>query len=1177
MRKTFSLIELMAVIAFAAVIHSAPAAQLGWNCSKDFLNPQTWTTDFGKLAAETPAGFRIQLDKVDKRMWFKCAGLDTAVNTHLELFYSSGPMYSSIFVYGPDEDGFEAARKKTIEFIPSLRYYPEHMVVDLSTIQRYKQGGLERLCLAFANSGDGATCTLAALAFRRGADTLKNGAMLLRDAEGLPLFWNFDQFVSLQDDCIHGLTGVSLGASGTARTGLDSLKPANRYRVSFYGRGMDSAQVRFLDDKSEEISAVALESAGTSADGYALYSLEYVVPEDAYTGVLELRAGAEGGCFGDALLEYLGAASEYHGSWIWTPEGTKNDQECYFRKEFEIADPAVYAEAFLQATCDDAFTMEVNGQRLFNYNVWSNPQTAEVKALLKPGKNVITANGHNGASAAGLLAELRLTDQEGNHTYVGTDETWICRTAAPPQGWRRMTLESTEGWVNSVVVAPYGGLPWLRNVKYITKASEGVQSSQIDKAAFAQRKTVARINRDLDYPRIEINGEIADPLIFGLRWKGDRTENFVTAKESGFNIFRFLWEFSFESWNADDTIDYTRLDKEIEELLTAIPDAKIILVMRISPPGWWQQKYPDELVKFADGLTTGADGIFASPASEIYRAELSEKIREFVTRIENCWYGSAIISYQPCNLRGPEWVLAQKHRCYADYSRPMRDYFRKYLREKYENDVEKLRAAWDDDSVEFDTAEIPEQARRMLAEDYFLPAASQDVMDYNRALQRANVDTIATFMDAFHDAAPDKLRSLYFGYLMTLTHISSSPAASGHYDLMRLIQMNKVDIFASPASYVWRKPGDITGVGSVEDSFKKNGVVWLHEADNRTVLTALDIHANTYNFADSMIENHRELIYSLIQRNPVWYYDLGGGWYSHKYFSQDFAKMREIYRKAIQEPVTYTPPMAMFFDEKAFDGVSLGDGNWGDARPFRMAAENQKSLARCGVPYDIFELEDIYSLDLTPYQVLVFTNAWRKNPRLAQFLQEKVYAAGKTAVFMYAAGYGQGGGVEGIRALTDMSVELMPLGTPLCYRNAAGEQIGYPGMQNTEVFAITEPSVEVIGKYEGTNSVAAARKAVANGSSVLLGVHDIHGGDLREVCVKAGVQPLVDCADRVMFDGQYLGLFAIDAPGKRTITLPAGTNAAAVTELFSGETLPVSEGSFTIELSTGDVRLYECK
>ena len=39
---------------------------------------------------------------------------------------------------------------------------------------------------------------------------------------------------------------------------------------------------------------------------------------------------------------------------------------------------------------------------------------------------------------------------------------------------------------------------------------------------------------------------------------------------------------------------------------------------------------------------------------------------------------------------------------------------------------------------------------------------------------------------------------LYFGYLMTLTHISMTPAVTGHYDLSRLLAANKVDVMMSP-------------------------------------------------------------------------------------------------------------------------------------------------------------------------------------------------------------------------------------------------------------------------------------------------------------------------------------------------------------------------------------------
>ena len=239
--------------------------------------------------------------------------------------------------------------------------------------------------------------------------------------------------------------------------------------------------------------------------------------------------------------------------------------------------------------------MEVNNNRIFNANNWGNTQYADVKKYILPGKNVMTANGHNGVSLAGFLAELRLTDKDGNSEFICTDSSWLVNNSNPGANWRRVNppQETKKGWLpaKELGLPPVG--PWGNAVKFCEKMPEPLNSTPIDKEAFAKRKNTYAVGELNGYPILEINGEKNQPIIFGLRWKGDRTENYRTAKASGFKVFRLVWEVAFEAWQPDGTVNMSTLDKEVEELLRAEPDAKILLMpgmVRITPISslhWW--------------------------------------------------------------------------------------------------------------------------------------------------------------------------------------------------------------------------------------------------------------------------------------------------------------------------------------------------------------------------------------------------------------------------------------------------------------------------------------------------------------------------------------------------------------------------------------------------------------
>ncbi|MBE6369783.1 MAG: hypothetical protein E7056_06470 [Lentisphaerae bacterium] len=1169
---------LLPLLSMAVFPLMAAQGKLAWNLADKNIWQQTpdsanLSHNFGKLGSITDRGFHFVIDKKYHHLQIDGLKIDSKEYNYVEFYRSGCSMLYTLLAYGPGEGGYANQHKFNSSWDGNDRFYPLKKVEKLDSIPRWKGGNINCFQILFADSGYGSDGTIHAVAFRRGADTLKNGAFLLKENGSDPLFWKAEKSAKIVNvnNFPYPVCRVSGGRISTI---LDSLKPGHRYLASVYASAGTVVKVCAVDRSGASVFEYELKDSGKKLGNMHLYQAEYVVPGTAFKGDLVLNS-AKAYQLGDALVEDMGGAATWRAEWIWSADGIKEKQHCHFRKEFNINDPAELDVAFLQATCDDAFTLEVNNNRIFNNNVWNDPQYTDVKKYLRKGKNVITVSGYNGGSVGGLLCELKLVDKAGKISYIASDASWLCRITPPGENWRRVDPpENTRsGWApaKSYYVPPYG--PWLNMVTYRDEMPEGNTLKELDKDSYRRQKTVARINHDLDHPRMEVNGEIVTPMLYGVSWRGSRVNAYNNVQKSGFKLFRLPWEFSFEAWKSDNSVNYYTLDKAVEELLRNVPDGKIVLEFRLSPPGWWQEKHPDQLIKFADGTTHGADGTFASPASTLWRTETANMVRKFIKHIENQWYAGAIIAYMPCNLRGPEWVIPQKHNCFPDYSEPMQQYFREFLRKKYRTDAA-LQQAWNNNSVTLASATVPEQKLRQLKDSYFLPPERQDVMDYNRSVHEANVDTIMAMLDAIKDSAPDKLRFLYFGYLMTLSHISANPGITGHYDLSRLLASGKVDVMASPITYAWRHPGDISGTGTVESSYRKHGIVWLQEADNRTYLTPRDAHAVTHHAQASLTENWREFLYAMIKREAVWFFEIGADWYDNDYFHEDFKKMLKLYNEVNKRNITYQTPLAYFFDEKFVDGVSINDGRWGKMKPFTMAAEAQRMIALCGVPYDMFELEDIYDLDLSKYKVLYFQNAWRKNPKLARFLQEKVYPAGKTVVWLYAPGYGQQGGLKGMKELTGFDFDLMPEGTALYFKSNSGVNAGIPGMNNCEAFTV-KGKVNVLGRYPN-GRIAAAWKNIKRGRSVWLSSYDKSGSLLRDVLKKSGVQPLIDRADRVVFDGEFVGIFAVDAPGKRTVTLP-GKSFTQVYDVIEEKVIEGSGNSFTFDALPGDIKLFRIK
>lgn len=96
--------------------------------------------------------------------------------------------------------------------------------------------------------------------------------------------------------------------------------------------------------------------------------------------------------------------------WIWsnTPALSSPAKETvYFRKRFSLESPA--SDAYCIATCDNEFTLWVNGTRVSDGKDWTQPVTSNLRDHLKIGQNTIIIKAVNQGSApnpAGLLAEI---------------------------------------------------------------------------------------------------------------------------------------------------------------------------------------------------------------------------------------------------------------------------------------------------------------------------------------------------------------------------------------------------------------------------------------------------------------------------------------------------------------------------------------------------------------------------------------------------------------------------------------------------------------------------------------------------------------------------------------------------------------------------------------------------
>lgn len=148
--------------------------------------------------------------------------------------------------------------------------------------------------------------------------------------------------------------------------------------------------------------------------------------------------------------------------WIWPQAAGKDGEVALFRKviSFENGDSGK-----LYATCDNEFTLWINGKKAAESKSWENPQVVDLAPFIVPGKNVFAARAVNeGSGAAGFIVKLEVSKaNNAGKTSLATDTTW----KTSPKGdknWNTDAAFDDSAWPNSVAVAPLGGGPWASRV-----------------------------------------------------------------------------------------------------------------------------------------------------------------------------------------------------------------------------------------------------------------------------------------------------------------------------------------------------------------------------------------------------------------------------------------------------------------------------------------------------------------------------------------------------------------------------------------------------------------------------------------------------------------------------------------------------------------------------------------
>ncbi len=493
------------------------------------------------------------------------------------------------------------------------------------------------------------------------------------------------------------------------------------------------------------------------------------------------------------------------------------------------------------------------------------------------------------------------------------------------------------------------------------------------------------------------------------------------------------------------------LDEQAERILAARPDARIIVRFRHRQPDSWAELHGDELFIDEEGEAHDTPSL----ASDLFWEKAEEFCEAVVTYCESRPWGSNVIGYMNIHLaEGVHLPVAEGF--LFDHGPRMREAWRGFLRDKYTT-VERLREAYGDSSLTFETIGVPRDRLRgpvpdVMAMHYWQDARDnrglRDYLELQRDLWHRRFSMICAGMERGADRSVLMLHDVFkqpmqgwnhhgffgIGPMSTVSWNPSFPelmAGSGSMGVTELFGISGFDGIITPHDYQMRGLGGVYEPEGMADSAVLRGMFFMTEMDTRFCVNCREDGSQrlggAHSAADWAAITWRNLAAGFTRGfGSYWHHSwtVSGDWF----FDDDVHAVMERQIEVIRESIGWehrdVPGIAMILDDTAVLETNGSGAYLNEA----VMWEYKLGLARCGVPFRIYMLEDLALDDFPDHRVFYFPNMFRVDDERLALLREKVFRDGRVVVWGPGSGISDGTniGAESASRLTGFDFRLLP-------------------------------------------------------------------------------------------------------------------------------------------------------
>lgn len=653
---------------------------------------------------------------------------------------------------------------------------------------------------------------------------------------------------------------------------------------------------------------------------------------------------------------------------------------------------------------------------------------------------------------------------------------------------------------------------------------------------------------------------------------------------------------------------------QVELIRRQNPDAWFIIRNGpASSPASWRKLHPDQLFVTADGRRLP----HASLASDLYWEELAEAARAAVRYCENQPWSDRIIGYWfGMNTEGT-YPPAIRHHLF-DHSEVMLHRWRRFLKEKYKT-PEQLREAYGDPDLTFGNAPLPKSKlngpyEQVAETNYWLPREKNvGLRDYLRLVARLVHEGYRRYMAAMREGLGDRKRFLvYDAFKQSMLgwdnlgffdpQKSWKPiypalmAGSGHMNVADLFDAKGFDGIITPHDYQARGIGGVYEPEGIVDSAVLRGKYFLCEMDTRTFVQE---DSDRYGLAENIHRfkaiTWRNVATSITRGFTSYYMELYTPWFTDAGIQEVIERQVDVVHRSLDWEHRTVPGIAVILDDTAVLETN-GSGHYFNEA---LMWATKMGLARCGVPYRLYLLDDLRLENFPDHAVYYFPNLFRVTEERLALLKRKVFRDGNAVVWGPGSGIsnGQDLGTDSAEHLTGFRFHpLIPsnyprrtlitnFDHPLTEGLSADTVIGGPLAYGPVLHPADGTSLGLAWTKQGRNlsglsvkefgegargSGAEGERGEGDWASVFTWALPLPADLWRNLARHGGAHVYSKTNDVLMADSSVVALHSIRS-GEKTLHLP---HPSRVRDLITGEQLEETTDTIRFDLQAPATRLF---